>query len=429
MYEALPGPGRDPGRFLPLLALALTALLLGGGLCGNKAQTNPQMLIQQVACVENIQKGDFERAESRCEICLEFDGRNAECLNGMGLIWYSRGVDEKAEKFFRTAIRENNDFAQARNNLGVLKFENGDFPAAAEMFASAIEVDPRYIDSRYNLGLTHLRLGYLEKTRAEEHLIHRLNLTAPKDPKTGVVQMTTLESRIWRQADDSDSKKANEHFENAESEFRKLFELAPTHINGYRDMGLIMTYRAAMQKIENKKLELLADSERYFVRCLDLDPENEPCHESMGHTLKSIGRYDEALFHFVQCLAANLKNPVCNLGMKDAYAGSQLKSESLRQYMTQLADNPGYAMGHYGFCMALFEKKMVEMAVTECENALKLDETLCLAHYQLGKHYQQSLDRDLALEHCRALITCSAETRYPAEVADCKEIVQALEVQ
>jgi Tfp pilus assembly protein PilF len=416
-------------RALPLLLVGLALPLIGGGLCGDRGQTNPNMLVHQQACVQNIEKGDHERAESRCEICLEFDERNPECLNGMGLIWYVRGVDEKAEEYFRKAIRENNDFAQARNNLGVLKFENADFPAAAQMFASAIEVDPRYVDSRYNLGLTHLRMGFQEKTLAEERLIRKLNLTPPKDPKTGQVQMTTLEARVWRQAEESDQEKANQHFKKAEAEFRKLFELHPTHINGYRDMGVIMTYRAAMQKIENKKLQYLADAERYFVRCLDLDPENEPCHESMGHTMKVIGRYDESLFHFVQCLAANNKNPVCNMGMKDAYAGSQLKSESLRQYMTQLAENPGYAMGHYGFCMALFEKKMVEMAVTECENALKLDPTLCLAHFQLGKHYQQSLDRDLALEHCRALISCSAETRYPAEVAECKEIVQALEVQ
>ena len=77
--------------------------------------------------------------------------------------------------------------------------------------------------------------------------------------------------------------------------------------------------------------------------------------------------------------------------------------------------------GHYG--------TYVDMAVTECENALKLDSGICLAHYQLAKHYKSVLDKDLALQNCRGLIRCSGDTKNGSEVADCKTIVQALEVQ
>jgi len=131
----------------------------------------------------------------------------------------------------------------------------------------------------------------------------------------------------------------------------------------------------------------------------------------------------------VQCLAANKNNAICSTEIKLAYEGSQLKGEALQKFMVQLAENPGYAPGHYGFCMALFDKGMTDMAVTECENALKLDENLCLAHYQLALHYKTVLDRDLALEHARGLISCAGEDRFGGEVAECKEIVQALEVQ
>ena len=99
------------------------------------------------------------------------------------------------------------------------------------------------------------------------------------------------------------------------------------------------------------------------------------------------------------------------------------------KFMTQLAENPGYAPGHYGFCIALFDKGLVKMAVTECETALKLDDSLCLAHYQLGMHYQRVLDRDQALENCRGLLSCAGDERYPNEVAECKELVQTLEAQ
>lgn len=373
-----------------LLFSSLLALSQAGALCGDQAAQNPHELLQEQACVQNIELGDYDKAETRCEICLEYNERNAQCLNGLGLVWYARGVDERARGYFKTAIRENNDFAQARNNLGVLEFERGNFGEAATFFAQAIEIDPRYLDGRYNLALSYLRLGH--RAVAEN-----------KNPR--------------------------DHFTKAETQYRRIFELYPEHTPSYHDMGVILTYRAENEEIENKRRVLIQDAEQFFVRCLDLEPSHETCHGNLARLFLAVGRFDEALFHYVQCLAANKNNPTCAVELQQAYASSQLKSESLQKYMNQLAENPGYAPGHYGFCIALFDKGLVDMAVTECENALKLDENLCLAHYQLGIHYKSVLDRDQALEHCRGLIRCAGETRYAAEVESCKEIVRALEVE
>lgn len=373
-----------------LLGLALVGLAQAGALCGDTAPKNEQELLQEQACVQNIQVQDYDKAETRCEICLEYNERNAQCLNGLGLVWYARGVDDKARTFFKTAIRENNDFAQARNNLGVLEFENGNFVESASLFTQAIEIDPRYLDGRYNLALSYLRLG--QRAQAES-----------KDP--------------------------TKSYSDAETQYRRIFELYPEHTPSYHDMGVILTYRAEKEKIENKRRTMIQDAEQFFVRCIDLEPGHETCHGNLAHLFLAVGRYDESLFHYVQCLAANKNNPTCAVELQQAYAGSQLKSESLQKYMNQLAENPGYAPGHYGFCIALFDKGLVEMAVTECENSLKLDENLCLAHYQLGQHYKSVLDRDQALLHCRGLISCAGEEKYGAEVEACKEIVRALEVQ
>jgi tetratricopeptide (TPR) repeat protein len=377
-----------------LLLLLLLLPLTQAALCGDTAPKNQQEIIQEQACVKNIQNGDADKAETRCEICLEYNERNAECLNGLGLVWYLRGVDEKARDYFKTAIRENNDFAQARNNLGVLDFVKGEFAAARKMFASAVEVDPRYLDGRYNLALSNLRLGQ----RAQ-----------------------------------ADGKDPTESYAEAEDNYRKIFELYPQHIPSYHDMGVIMTYRAEKEQIENKRQTYIQDAEQFFVRCLDLEPTHEMCHGNIAHLFLAVGRYDEALFHYVQCLSAakaqEKLNPTCAVELKQAYSGSQLQSESLQKFMTQLAENPGYAPGHYGFCIALFEKGLVDQAVTECENTLKLDETLCLAHYQLGIHFKSVLDKDNALFHCRKMIGCAGETRYEAETEECKEIVRTLEVQ
>jgi Tfp pilus assembly protein PilF len=96
--------------------------------------------------------------------------------------------------------------------------------------------------------------------------------------------------------------------------------------------------------------------------------------------------------------------------------------------MKQLLENPGYGQGHYGFCLALFDKGLVDMAVTECENALKLDPTICLAHYQLAKHYKTVLNKELAVTNCRQVLSCSG-TKNQSEQNDCKAIIKALEVE
>ena len=411
-----------PPRLRLGLALLLTCLLTSAALCGDKTGVNPQMLIQQQACVQNIQQGDFERAETRCEICLEYDERNPECLNGMGLIWYARGVDEKADEYFFRAIRENNDFAQARNNLGVLRFKNGGFEEAAILFADAIEIDPRYADARYNLALTHLRLGEQTRVQAEAELSSRIGDGKKNIGEQVWVAAPKAERQAWYE-------RVMKYFRIAEDHYRRMFELHPQHVDSYRDMGLIMTYRGAMEQNENARQADLLDAERYFVRCLDLNSTYEGCHESLAHVLLVLGRYDESLFHFVQCLAADKNNSVCQHELKMAYEGSQLKDESLQAYMTQLAENPGYGMAHYGFCVALFSKGMVDMAVTECENALKLDPEICLSHFQLGNHYQKVLDSQKAIEHCRAFISCDTQERYPTELNACKETVRTLEVE
>jgi tetratricopeptide (TPR) repeat protein len=376
---------------LTLLPAALSLPLLAGALCGDTAPKNAQELVQEQACVANLEKGDLDAAETRCEICLEYNERNAECLNNLGLVWFYRGDDARARSFFIKAIRENTDFAQPRSNMGALEFKALNFKEAVKFFESAVEIDPRFAEGRYNLALSWLRIG---------------------------------QQQIAKGLDPSDA------FKNAETQYRRIFELFPNMAKAYHDMGQIMAWRAEIvAKTEKQKREYTKDAEQYFVRCLDIDNTYAYCHMNLAHLQLATGRDDEALFHYIQCLALNKNEPTCASELKIAYARSQLASEALKKYMDQLVQNPGYGQGHYGFCLALFDKGLVDMAVVECENALKLDNTICLAHYQLAKHYKTVLDKDLAVENCRGLIQCAGETKHASEVADCKAIVQALEVQ
>jgi len=377
----------------------LIGTLQGGATCTGKAPPNPEMLRNQKACVEYIQKSDADRAETRCEICLQYDPKNPECLNGLGLVWFYRGVDDKARDYFKTAINFNNDFAEARNNFGVLKFKNEDFAGARELFASAVEIDPAYIDARYNLALTYLRMGQLE--RAAE-------MRKPEKSRDFAMQFA--------------------QYVKAEKEYRKIFELDPQHFNSYHDMGVIESYRAEDAKIENDRRTHIGESERFFKRCIELNAVHETCHANLAHLYLGAGRYDESMFHFVQCLASNKNNPVCLEELPEAYKRNTMQSESIKKYIEQIQKNPGYAPAHYGLCQAFFAKGLVDYAVTECENTLKLDPEFCMANYELAEHYRKVLDKEKAIAYCRAFIGC-AKAEQATEAETCKETVRTLEVQ
>jgi len=381
---------------IPGLAIAT---LQGGATCTEQAGPHPEMLRNQLACVQYIEKSDSDRAETRCEICLEYDEKNPECLNGMGLVWFYRGVDEKARFYFKRAINFNNDFAQARNNFGVLKFKNEDFEGAKQLFASAVEVDPAYLDARYNLALSSLRLGQVERAKQMKLGEEKRNFAKELD-----------------------------FYEDAEVEYRKIFELAPQHSNAYHDMGVIETFRAEDSSTENDKRTHTGEAERYFKRCLEVDITHENCHGNLAHLYLAVGRFDEALFHYIQCLAANKDNPICANELATAYGGASLQSESIKKYIEQIRRNPGYAPAHYGLCLAFYSKGLVEMAVVECENTVKLDPEHCMAHFKLAEHFGKVLDKEKAVGYCREFIGCAGE-QHPSEVEFCKETVRTLEVQ
>jgi tetratricopeptide (TPR) repeat protein len=373
------------------VTVSLLALSLMGSFCNANPGKGPDELIQEQACIQNVDNGDYDNAQTRCDLCLEYNDRNYNCLNGLGLLWQARGDADKARKYYMMAIRENNDFAEGRNNMGVLAFENFEYEEAAKFFDGALEINPRFKAARYNLALSYFRIG-------------QKLMTDGKDP--------------------------TEAYAKAETQYRRMIELFPMDAAPYNDLGSIMTYRAEkLTKTDKQYKNFVDDAEQYFVRCLEIDGSRKDCRTNLAHLYLGTSRFDDALFHFVQCLAVDKDEPICLNELQLAYRGSQLKSEALQKYMRQLAENPGYGQGHFGFCQALFDKGLVDMAVTECENALKLDPTICLAHYQLAEHYKAVLDKDLAIANCRSLLRCAGETKHHSEVETCKVIIRSLEAQ
>ncbi|MCP4503775.1 MAG: hypothetical protein GY822_27940 [Deltaproteobacteria bacterium] len=84
--------------WISISALLVVMSALG---CVRRASKSTDQLIAEQGCVKNLGIGDYNAAETQCQICWEFDEFNPECLNGLGLVWYSRGNDDKARSWLR----------------------------------------------------------------------------------------------------------------------------------------------------------------------------------------------------------------------------------------------------------------------------------------------------------------------------------------
>ncbi|MEW5850717.1 MAG: tetratricopeptide repeat protein [Myxococcota bacterium] len=400
--------------------LALGSLLLGlatsGASCFNQSNANhPETLRHQLACKEYLEKQDLDAAETRCKLCLEYDRNNPECLNMMGQVWYLRGSNDQARDWYKRAMRARNDFPEARNNMGVIFMEqDADYKEAATMFASAIKIDPGYQDARWNLALAYSKLGTVEFAEAQQKLDKKgANKVDPQ-----VLKATFAD--------------AEDYYGKADDQLRRVFELNPKHFKAYGLMGFIELQRAAYAPTQNVQRRNFERSQDMSMRCVELAPVDKPeavqCRGNLGYVLEQLGQCDQAMLHWMSCLALAPKEPECQRGLNRAYTCDITRSGALKKYIEQVSGNPGYAPGHFNLCVAAFEANLPDIGAASCENAIQLDKNLCLAHYQLGKHYRNVLNQEKAIGYCKSFISCTG-TQNPAEIQECKDLIAALEVQ
>ncbi len=391
-------------------------MALGISCAAPKVRT-PEELTQQRTCITQLENGDLIGAETACEICLEYNERSPECLNGLGMIWLSRGNEDKASTYFKRSVREDGNFSQARNNLGVLEFQRGNYDLASYHFESSVEVDPNYLDGRYNLALAYLRTG--DKRRAQSY---------QKEVNEAEKQNMQLDAtKFYLNISPSDKKYIERFYQKAEDEYRKIFQLHPEYAPAYRDLGVIMTYRAEMSEQENKRNQRVQEAEVLFNQCLVAQNDEKDCIANLAHLYLANARFEEALFYFSACLTLDPKHPVCREELQLAYQGIKIQSKSLSRYMSRLSKDENDPRGHYGLCVLLFDKNLPQLAQAECRRTLELDPNFCLASFRLAKYYEEISQPDRMEEYCRSFRSCPNNESHARELEECQGWIGTLE--
>lgn len=362
--------------------IILSLLLLYG--CSIKKHVNKNALIHQQTCIKQLENNDVNSAKINCELCLEYDKTQAECLNALGLIALLQKDKQKAIKFFHYAIRENNNFAQARNNLGVIYFEEGDFLKAKKHFTNALKIDPGNLDARYNKSLSLIRLYQKEKL--------------------------------------SNKNKAINNLQKAKKEITKLIAIYPSYDFAFRELGLTNFYLSLESDFENEKENLLNLSKSAFEECLQYQNNADVCYEGLGQVHMHLGNFFLAWENFFLCLGHNNQNSVCKYQIIDTYENFVKSSNIYKEFSNKIKNNQEYALAHEAFCYLLFEKGLNQEAYKHCEIALRINPDLCNIKYKIATYWSEQKNIVNSQKYCKSFLLCAQDNLQKEK---CHEIITA----
>ena len=97
-------------------------------------------------------KGSTGKAIELLESKLSFNDDHEEMLYLLGNLNFKRGDLEKAERYYRWAVKKNGNSFRSLNNLGILLQNDGRLEEAVLSFNQALEINSKYERAWFNLG-------------------------------------------------------------------------------------------------------------------------------------------------------------------------------------------------------------------------------------------------------------------------------------
>jgi len=97
-------------------------------------------------------EGNISQAAKNYQSFIEQGFLDHRAFSNYGAILKDLGKLQKAETYFRKAIKIKPDFAEAHSNLGNLLRDNGDLQEAENSFRKAIDIKPTFSEAHYNLA-------------------------------------------------------------------------------------------------------------------------------------------------------------------------------------------------------------------------------------------------------------------------------------
>jgi tetratricopeptide (TPR) repeat protein len=319
-------------------------------------------------CAQYIASGDLDKAETRCNLALEFNPDYPEPHCNLGLIALKRGQLDKAKDFFIKAIHLNQDFAEAHNDLGFVFLQQGSLGKAHDEFQRALKVNPDYEGARYNLALTYMRMKkYSDARKAYEALIE--SNAAIADPHHDLCAMDIDEGE----------------YDSAVQECQAAIRLDPKYTSAYFNLG-----NAYM------KAGKFCEAQEAYKDCLGVDGDNAECRNNITIATRKCALLDPNL--------KDLKAPPAQASSDGAPADA--------------------ADGFYKKGLGQVSAGLVNEARRSFGKCVRKNPQYALCYYQLYKLDLAVQDTGAAQDDCKKLLRNSGEDQS-AERSECQNFLAA----
>ncbi|WP_426754698.1 tetratricopeptide repeat protein [Myxococcus sp. Y35] len=233
------------------LALSSVALLLSA--CGPRPYICEYRVNHVELCDQELASGNLSRAETYCDLGLEFSPEFADLWALKGRIERLRDNPAKAKEHFLRALRYAPDHQQALLYLGFTHLEEGAYELAREHFTQALKADPKLLDARHGLGSALMALGRREEARKE--------LTAVRNADPGNADVHRALGRL-------EFKERN--LEAARQHVSRATQLAPEDSYNWRNLGAVLLHQRRF-----------SEAEAAFLRCMSLPEPYPDCQEGL----------------------------------------------------------------------------------------------------------------------------------------------------
>lgn len=331
---------------LRLIFLGFAASFAGLA-CKTAAPIHPRAVEHNQYCAQYIAQNELEKAETRCNLALEFNPDYPEPTCNLGLIALKRGQMDKAKDYFIKAIRLNQDFAEAHNDLGFVYLQQGSLGKAHDEFVRALKVNPDYVEARYNLALTFLRMKkYAEARKAYKEFIESNPNVA--DPHHDLCALDIDE----------------ENYDEAIQECQTAIRLDPKFTSAYFNLG-----NAFM------KSGKFCEAQEAYTDCLRSDQDNAECRNNVTIANRKCALLDPSLKEAAQKPAGgeggsdDAAGGLYQKGLKEVNAG--LLNEARRSFNKCLRKNPQYALCYYQLFKLDSAVQDQSAATDDCKKLLK----------------------------------------------------------
>jgi Flp pilus assembly protein TadD len=106
-----------------------------------------------------LNAGNLNAAIAELSTAASLDPKLAEAHTLLGLAYDRKGLAERAQQSFETALHSRDDEAMHLNNLGYLEYKNGEYDKAVKYLKRAAKLAPNDQRIWNNLGLAQSELG------------------------------------------------------------------------------------------------------------------------------------------------------------------------------------------------------------------------------------------------------------------------------